>query len=351
MAEGIDPASAGTGETGAVTERRTPPTIKDVARIAQVSVTTVSHALSAKRHVSAETAARVQAAIEFTGYVPHSAARNLQAGRSSMLGVVVPDVSDPFFGGLARGCESFADDHGYGVIISSGRNGNGRRDRHFDLLRSRSIDGLIYVAGDARRDQELVELARTYPIVLADESTDGLDGIPLISADHRRGGTLVGEHLRDLGHHEVAVVTGPRGLHSTEERLAGFTSIFPDAIVIDGDFSEEVGYHRTGRLLARDVRPTAIFASNDNTAFGVIDAVSDRGLRVPDDLSVVGFDDVGLARRSTPALTTVRQPISEIGRQAARTLIAMLSGEDLPPTVPQQVELVVRGSTAAPRRR
>ena len=327
---------------------RAPATIKDVARMAQVSVTTVSHALSAKRPVNAETAARIKAAIEFTGYVPQSAARNLQAGKAFMLGVVVPDVSDSFFGQLARGVERYADEHGYGVIISSASGTPERDGRYFDLLRSRSIDGLIYVAGDARRDSQLAALARTYPIVLADEWSPSLAGIPLVSADQRLGGGLVGEHLRNLGHRDVAVITGPRGLRTTEDRLAGFLEMFPNALVVEGDFSEEVAYHRTGKLLAREPRPTAIFASNDNAAFGVIDCISDRGLRTPHDVSVVGFDDVSLARRITPSLTTVRQPIDEIGQLAARSLIQLLSGQDLAPVEPRPVELIVRNSTGIP---
>ncbi|WP_382310176.1 LacI family DNA-binding transcriptional regulator [Herbiconiux sp. UC225_62] len=337
-------------------ERPRSATIKDVARVAQVSMTTVSHALSAKRPVNAETAERIQAAIEALGYVPHSAARTLQAGKTFMLGLVVPDVSDPFFGRLAVAVERAADENDYGVVLSSSNGAPARDARYFNLLRSRSIDGLIYVAGALRRDNQLAELALSFPIVLADEWVEGLDGIPLIASDNRAGGRLVGEHLRALGHTSVAVLAGPRGLRSAEERVAGFQEVFPDTEVLAGDFSEETAFKRTTELVAagheaatRHPLPTAIFASNDLAAFGVIDALAAVGLTVPRDVSVVGFDDVALARRITPALTTVRQAVDEIGRQATQTLLELVAGDAPSPVPPCPVELVPRASTAPPR--
>ncbi|SDY51099.1 LacI family DNA-binding transcriptional regulator [Herbiconiux ginsengi] len=329
-------------------ERPRSATIKDVARVAQVSMTTVSHALSAKRPVNAETAERIQAAIDALGYVPHSAARTLQAGKTFMLGLVVPDVSDPFFGRLAVAVERAADENDYGVVLSSSNGAPARDARYFNLLRSRSIDGLIYVAGALRRDNQLAELARSFPIVLADEWVEGLDGIPLVASDNREGGRLAGEHLRDLGHRSVAVLAGPRGLRSAEERVAGFCAVFPHAEVLSGDFSEETAFSRTAERAARHPLPTAIFASNDLAAFGVVDALGAAGLAVPTDVSVVGFDDVALARRISPALTTVRQDVDEIGRQAVQTLLELVAGDAPSPVPPCPVELVVRASTAPP---
>ncbi|RXZ73240.1 LacI family DNA-binding transcriptional regulator [Agromyces albus] len=326
--------------------RKPAATIRDVARVAQVSMTTVSHALSAKRPVSPETAERIQAAIEHLGYVPSSAARSLHAGKSLMLGLVVPDVSDPFFGRLAASVERAADEADYGVVLGSSSGASTREARYFNLLRSRSIDGLIYVAGAPRYDDRLSRLARRHPIVLADEWVEGLDGIPLAAADHEQGGRLAAEHLAALGHRDVAVITGPRGLRSADERVAGFRSVFPDARVVDGDFTEEVAYHRTAKLLGRGGAPTAIFASNDLSAFGVLDAARDHGLVVPRDLSVVGFDDVPLAQRVSPPLTTVRQPIDEIGRLATATLFEVIAGRDPGELERCPVELVVRESTA-----
>ncbi len=318
--------------------------------MAGVSMTTVSHALSAKRPVSPETASRIQAAIEELGYVPSSAARMLQAGRTLMIGLVVPDVSDPFFGSLAVGVEQAADESGYGVVLSSSSHASERHARYFDLLRSRTIDGLIYVAGDAGRDPQLAELARSFPVVLADEWVAGFDRIPLIAADHRMGGRLVGEHLRALGHRVVSVVSGPPGLRSADDRMAGFREIFPQAAVIAGDFTEETAARATGEHLAsRAEPPTAIFAVNDLSALGAIDALLAAGLSVPGQVSVAGFDDVAFARRLQPPLTTVHQPIDEIGGLATRTLIELIGGAAPVSPPPRPVELVVRESTAPPR--
>ncbi|WP_191621737.1 LacI family DNA-binding transcriptional regulator [Microbacterium caowuchunii] len=326
-----------------------PVTIRDVAKVAQVSVTTVSHALSGKRPVSPETAERIRAAIEHLGYVPHSGARSLQRGRADMIGLVVPDVSDPFFGALAVSVERSADAFDLGVVLSSSIRPAERDARYLNLLRSRSIDGLIYVAGEARVDERLVQLAGRHPIVLADESVGDLDAIPLVAADHFQGGRLVAEHLRDLGHTRVAVLTGPIGLWSADERVSGFRAVFPDAVVVPGDFTEEVAYHRTSKLLGSTEPPTAIFASNDVSAFGVIDAAHDRGLQVPDDLSVVGFDDIPLSRRLSPPLTTVRQPVEEIGRIAVETLTALIAGDETGSPARSAVELIIRDTTRPPR--
>lgn len=327
-----------------------PVTIRDVARVAQVSVTTVSHALSANRPVHPETAQRIRTAIDQLGYVPHSGARSLQSGRALMLGLVVPDVSDPFFGSLAVSVERSAAALDYGVVLSSSVGGPGRDARYLGLLRARSIDGLVYVAGGRPVDERLASVAADHPVVLADESVAGLEHLPLVAADHLQGGRLVAEHLRTLGHRDCAVLTGPRGLRSADERVTGFLDLLPDSRVADGDFSEEVGYHRAAKLLAGRRPPTAIFASNDLSAFGVVDAARDRGLRVPEDLSVVGFDDVPLSRRLTPPLTTIRQPVADIGRVAVETLRAAIDGDPISSPDRQPVELIVRDSTAEPGR-
>ena len=324
------------------------PTIRDVARIANVSSTTVSHALSSKRRVSAETVERIQAAISYLGYVPNSAAQNLQSGRAFMIGLVVPDVSVPFFGELAAEVERACDAHGYGTVISSSRKVSTGEARFSSLLRSRAIDGMIYVTGGEGSDSDVIRLLGSYPIVLADEFRAGLEGFPLVAADHRSGGVLAGEHLSGLGHRRVAVIEGPRGLRSSDERLAGFLEVYPHAIVVDGNFTEEVAYHRTAKLLDLKDPPTAIFATNDNAAIGAIESARARGLEVPRDLSIIGFDDIAIARRIQPALTTIRQPISAIGYLATKTLISLLDDGAVPSPPLADVELIARASTAPP---
>ena len=260
----------------------------------------------------------------------------------------MPDVSDPFFGRLAVSVERAAGAEGYGVVLSSGAVSG--VSRHLDLLRARSIDGLVHVAGEDRPEQDLREVAAAHPVVLADESSSGLAGIPFVGADHAEGGRLVARYLRDLGHRDVALVTGPRGLRSAEDRVAGFREVLPGAVVVDGDFTEATAYERTGRLIETGRLPTAVFASNDVMALGVLDALRAAGLSVPTDVSVVGFDDVPLAGRVVPGLTTVRQPVDQVGRLATEVLIRLMAGQDADPPAPLPVELVERGTAAPPRR-
>lgn len=314
-------------------------------------MTTVSHALSGKRPVNEETAQRIRAAIERLNYVPRAAARSLQLGRSEMIGLAVPDVSDPFFGMLAVSVERAADRRGYGVVLGSTSSASERDTRTFELLRSGTIDGLIYVAGDVRVEHQLLSLAGRHAIVLADEWVNGMDDTRFVTADQRAGGRLAAEHLLALGHRRIAVLRGPRNLRTAEERLGGVLERVPDAVVLDGDFLEPSAHAVMARMLDSGVRPSAVIAANDVSALGVMDAVAAAGLRVPEDISVVGFDDIPLAARVAPALTSIRQPIAEIGVRAVEVLLAVLDGRVPEPVPPLPVELVLRSSTAPPSER
>lgn len=315
-----------------------------------MSETTVSHVLSGKRPVSTRTADRVRDAIATLGYVPHFAARTLPRGRAMVIAVVVPDVADPFFARLAAAVERAADAKGYLVVITSSIGRPERESRYLDLLRSRAVDGLVYVAGRPLGNEPITSRGlHDHPVVLADEWVPGLEELPLVTADNVEGGRLAGEHLRALGHRDVAILTGPPELRTAQERLAGFTAVMPDAVVVAGDFTEAGGF-QAARALLEGSRPlTAIFASSDLMAYGVIAAAREAGLTVPRDLSVVGFDDIGPSSRIAPALTTVRQPIEAIGELAATTLIGILGGVPAAMLQMRPVELVVRASSAAPQ--
>lgn len=331
--------------------RRTP-SIRDIAERAGVSITTVSHALSGKRHVAPETIERIRALVPELGYVPYAAARNLQAGRMLMIGLVVPDVANQFFSQVAQGVEEAAHERRYGVVLSTSHADVDRERRYFNLLRSRAIDGLIYIAGAANWDDAFTPIADQYPIVIADEPIPSLEHLPFVGSDHRQGGSLAGAHLRELGHQRAAIILGPEGLTSTHDRLAGFREHYPDALIFPGDFTEHAGHTAGKRLTAEADDITAVFASNDLTAFGVINALTAAGRRVPEDISVIGFDDIDFASRITPSLTTVRQPANEIGRKAATLLIDSLLKETRPthPTVLSTV-LASRGTTQNSKRK
>ncbi|GAA1826952.1 LacI family DNA-binding transcriptional regulator [Pseudonocardia ailaonensis] len=329
-----------------------PVSIRDVAKRAGVSVTTVSHALSGKRPVAKETVERIRALVPELGYVPYFAARTLQSGRSFMIGVVVPDLSNPFFGAVATGVEDLAHSREYGVTLFTSRSDPRREKRFFNMLRSGTIDGLVYNAGDAPWDDMLATIATQFPVVAVDEEITGID-CPVVTSDHREGGRLAAEHLRELGHRQVAVVTGPPGLTSSTLRAAGFTEIFHDAVVREGDYTEAAGAAFGRELAVERPEVTGVFAANDLMAFGVIAELDRAGRSVPSDVSVVGFDDLDFAHRITPPLTTVRQSPIDLGREAAALLLDRVI--DQPDAGASRrrlaVELVVRSSTGAARPR
>lgn len=331
---------------------RKPASIKDVAAEAGVSPTTVSHVLSGNRPVNDDTAARVRGVVNRLGYVPASLARSLQAGSTSVIGLLIPDISNAFFADLAKGVEDAAHDLGYGVILCNTEFDADREDRYLGLIQSRFIDGMVYAAGSPPSRHRLESLLGRFPIALADEEVEGLDGALIATADHEAGGRLVGEHLRGLGHHRALMLTGPTDLRSGLARAAGFVKAFRgDVTRRVGDFKEQSGHRQVAETLEAG-RPdyTAVFAANDMMAFGAIAALRDAGLAVPRDVSVVGFDDIRAASLAFPSLTTVHQPAYDVGRTATAQLLQYVSRGEVPPasrhTLP--VELKVRDSTAAP---
>ncbi|MGA1837742.1 LacI family DNA-binding transcriptional regulator [Herbiconiux sp. 11R-BC] len=332
-----------------------PWTMQQIAAAAGVSVTTVSHTLSGKRPVNPETALRIRRIIEEFGYVPDAGARRLKSGRSRMIGLAVPDISHWYFGRIARGVEEMANEADYGLIICSTSNSDPRREkRYFNLLRTRSIEGLVYTASrEISPTDELMKIsASASPIVLADEDIAELPGVPSVTSTNLSGAQELGRHLRELGHTRAVIIAGFAGLHSTVQRVAGIRESFPNALALHGDFEMQSGYDLVSDLLAHETKFTALFACNDIMAIGAMRRLREEGLRVPEDVSVVGFDDVDMASVVTPGLTTVRQDMLEIGRRSAQLLIAGLEAGSMAglESVSLPVELIVRGTTGpAPR--
>ncbi|MGP4005048.1 LacI family DNA-binding transcriptional regulator [Streptomyces sp. 4N124] len=334
---------------------RRPASIKDVAAAAGVSATTVSHVLSGNRPVNEETATRVRSVVNRLGYVPASLARSLQAGSTSVIGLLIPDISNTFFAELAKGAEDAAHDLGYGLILCNTEFDADREDRYLGMIRSRFIDGMVYASGSPPSRRRLEALMGKFPIALADEEVEGLEGALIATADHEAGGRLVGEHLRALGHRRALMLTGPGALRSSVARANGFVQAFRGEVVERvGDFKEASGYVLVDKLLQDGgLDCTAVFAANDLMAFGALTALRDAGLSVPEDVSVVGFDDIRAASLAHPSLTTVHQPAYDVGRTATAQLLQYVSRDEIPPasrhTLP--VELKVRGSTAPPTTR
>ena len=333
------------------------PTIHEVAKRAGVSTATVSRALSQPDVVSPATRQRVIQAVEALGYTPNSAAKNLRTLRSGKLLVTVPDISNPFFALILQGIEETAQREGYAVLLGDTQHDEQREERYAAILKRKEADGLIFLGH--RLPKEAASLIQSTPgrapVVNGCEFNPALD-IPSVHIDNAKAAADAMDHLYGLGHTRIGVITGPLVSPLSRDRLRGATARARKAkaeatfIVTHGDFSIESGRAAAERLLARREPPTAIFCFNDEMAIGVMEAARDRGVRIPRQLSVVGFDDIRFARHMNPPLTTIAQPMREIGERTVRLLLEILSGATTTPisvTLPHT--LVVRGSTAAPR--
>jgi Transcriptional regulators len=329
-----------------------PVTIADVARRAGVSVGTVSNVLNDASRVSPAATAKVRAAIDELGYVRNDAARQLRAGRSTTVGLVVLDVRNPFFTDVARGAEDEAARHGLSVILGNSDEDAARESGYLDLFEEQRVHGvLISPFGDI--EPRLVALrARGTPVVLVDrESRDA--GVSSVSVDDVAGGRLAVAHLLERGRRRILFAGGPLTIRQVSDRLTGAR----DAVAGVPDATLEVaetealtvleGRALGERLLARPELPDAVFAANDLVAVGLLQALVMSGrARVPHDVALVGFDDIDFASAAVVPLTSVRQPRHEIGATALRILREEAAEPDLPPRrIVFQPELVVRAST------
>jgi LacI family transcriptional regulator len=334
-----------------------PPSIADVAAKAGVSSTTVSHVISGKRPVSARAAAVVQRAMSELGYVPNHAARSLRLGNTRSLGLLIPDISNPYFAELAKGAEDAGEGKGYNLVLCNTSFDGEREARYLNVLRGRGVDGMIYAAGAPPASVHVAALASTFPLIIVDEELPDVPADTVVS-DNERGGRLAGEHLRDLGHRNVLVIDGPANLASTPLRAKGFGAAFEGVEArieeVEGDYRAESATAAVESALS-GAQPwfTAIFAANDLMALAAIETLTAAGIRVPDDVSVVGYDDTRLAGLVRPGLTTVRQPVYRMGAVAAERLADRLSGDAAPGPAQKlvlDVELVVRQTSVAPAR-
>ncbi|RWA78619.1 LacI family DNA-binding transcriptional regulator [Mesorhizobium sp.] len=331
-------------------------TIADVARYAGVSVATVSHVMNRTRHVEPETAERVRAAIAALRYSPNSLARSLRRGETKTIGLLLPDNSNPFFAGVARQIEDAGFVAGYTVILCNSDGSAEKEERYLSVLMAKQIDGLIF-AGSSDHARVFASLSAAVPAVLLDREIHSVH-VDSVLVDHDHGGYLAGRYLVGLGHKKIGVIGGPRDSSSSPARVRGFVRALeeagldlPASSVVDSDYHFAGGRLAMERLMGQAPDITAVFACNDLMAMGAIIALRSRGLHVPDDMSLVGFDDIPYAVTTWPPLTTIAQPVEKIGTRAVSLLLERL-GE---PTAPSRREvlapvLVERESCAALRR-
>jgi LacI family transcriptional regulator len=330
-----------------------PITIADVAAQAGVSKTTVSRVLNGKGELDIATATRVRRVIDELGYVPSARAVGLARGRTRIVGMLVPSLMWPWIGDVVQGAVDVLESDSYGLLLFTCNRGEESMRQFATHVSAKSFDGLLVIEPENQLGYIAELHERGLPVVLIDDRGHQPQ-FPSVSTTNRDGGVAVARHLIGIGRRRPLVITGIDAFGCTQERLDGFRAEYaaigvhldPDRIV-EGDFTFDCGRLAVKRALADGLEFDAIFAHNDLSAVGAMLAVRESGRRVPDDIAVVGFDDVPAAAHADPPLTTVRQPLRQMGAAAARMLLAHFAGAPMPmePNV-IPTTLVVRGSTA-----
>jgi LacI family transcriptional regulator len=327
--------------------------IKEVARAAGVSIGTVSNVLNRPDAVAPDTRQRVLTAINALGYIRNDSARQLRAGRSRTIALVVLDVANPFFTDVARGAEEAAEDSGAMVIVCNSGQDATRERRHLDQIEEQRVLGVLITPVDDELDSRIEQLiSRGTPVVLVDRGS-GHPGRCSVAVDDLLGGRLAGTHLLDQGHRSIAYVGGPLTIRQVADRHAGVASALAGRaqlrVLETTSLTVAAGRQAASELasLKPEHRPTAVFCANDLVALGVLQELTLRGLRVPDDVAIIGYDDIEFAAAAATPLSSIRQPRDQLGRTAAQLLLEELNDPDHHHRhVVFQPELVVRRSSA-----
>ena len=330
--------------------------IREVAKLAGVSTGTVSRILNDHPSVTNELRARVTAIIKDLGYMPDPSARSMRGKVSRLIGIVIPDLTNPFFAELVQSAEQAAANHGYNIIVMTSFDHAAKEADRIKQLTSRKVDGIMLVPSN---DFHTLKLPKGLPIVVVDRLMPGYSGI---AADHRNGVRLGVEHLLQLGHRRIGFISGPGHSVPANDRLRGYLDAIEQAgeqadgtrmagppLIAEAAFDYESGRSAGNYLLARarNERPTAIFASSDQQAIGCMRAAHDLGIPIPAALSILGFDGIPLASMTTPRLTTVKQPIQDIAAAAVAVLLNKQTAPDLDNPILFACE-ILKGETTAP---
>lgn len=331
--------------------------MKDIARLARVSLGTVSHVLNNSANVRAPLRERVLKAVQEVGYQPSQLARGLRRDKTNVIGMVIPDITNPFFPAVVRGAEDIAFSNGYRLILCNTDNDHSKELAHLKELRTYLPAGLIVIPSNF---SDLTTQTESYRrsgtgVVCVDRLPKNWSG-DSVTANNQEGALDATRHLIQMGHRRLAMIVGPQHLTNAKDRLNGFRKALREAKIVVGPeyiqettFDKQGGYSKALLLLRLIPRPTAIFAGNDMIALGVLRAVRESGLRCPEDVSVMGFDDLDLAEATYPPLTSVSQSGYQLGTTAAHMLIERLHGDKSPAKhMVLKTSLSFRGSVAAP---
>lgn len=317
-----------------------------------MSAATVSHVINETRFVREETRARVVAAMDELGYRPNTLARSLRRNTTHTLAVIMPDNSSPLFAEMAHSIEEESWSRGHSVILCNSKGDAAKEAAYIEMSLGRHVDGIVLVAAGESHEKLCEIIERRIPVVAVGYGIPGLS-IDAVIVSNRRGGHVATEHLLSLGHRRVACITGPAEAVPSADRVAGYRQALSEWQItpgeqwlVEGDFGFESGFRAAQHLLSLPERPTALFACNDSMAIGAMLAVSEAGLLVPEDLSVVGFDNISIGAYSNPRLTTVEQPHRQMAAAATALLVERAADLDRPAQeVLIETRLVVRGST------
>lgn len=328
----------------------------DLARQLNVSTATVSRALSRPEIVAPATRKRVLEFVRRSGYQLNGIARSLRTQSTRTIGIIVSDIRNPFFSAIVKSIEDVARTNGYTVLICNADEDGRNEEVALQLFIERQVSGVIHCSAGANPDLLRVLLKKSIPLVDLDRQS-GLENVDTVILDNQRGAAIATQHLVELGHKRVAMISGPRHLSNARKRLDAFRKTLrtagltiPEAYVEFGDFREQSGRTAAERLLSLQTPPSAVFVANNEMMAGALSAIRQRKVKVPRDLSLVGFDDARWAQYCDPPLTVVSQPTEAMGQKAAELLLGRLRGEKRANIVVFTPDLIVRRSTAAPKR-
>ncbi len=338
---------------------KTPPskvTIVEVAKKAEVSLGTVSRVINNDSHVAPETRERVSAVIQDLGYVANRQARGLKGMKTNVIGVLVPDLATSYIGEILHGIDAELALHEYELMLFTTHRTATKEASYVANMVQGMVDGILLVLPRSLADYTGTLTEHNFPFVLIDHQGTGKP-CPAVGATNWQGGYNATEYLIKLGHKRIGFITGSMDLGCSQDRLKGYRSALrthhiaeDETLIYEGDFAQPDGYTGASALLDLPLPPTAIFASNDVMAMGVMDAVRNRNLRIPDDVSVVGFDNINQSAMVYPPLTTVQQPLEQMGRVATQMLLGILkSPKNDVGRIELPTELIVRSSSSAPK--
>jgi LacI family transcriptional regulator len=328
-------------------------TIRDIADLAGVSIATVSRVLNDRPDVAPETRESVLQVVRAHGFSTNRGARGLSSGRTGMIGLTLPLVADAYFGPMLSGAAEALYESDMRIVLCPTLHKHDREVSLLERLMRGTTDGAILMLPEESADELRMLQRQGFPFVVVDPREQPPDGIPCVAAMHAAGAKAATEHLLELGHRRIGALAGTEGWYATDERLLGFRAALagkgilldPD-LVVYSDWRTPRGTEAAEQLLSLPDPPTAIFGFNDNVAIGVLNAARERGLSVPGDLSVVGFDDTAQASIVTPQLTSVSQPLAEMGRMGVSLLIRILEGQRVDALrMELSTKLVIREST------